>query len=224
MAVAPGPKNTEIIPPEWNDELMRRHPMTRPGHLLYTAKVEQEKLECFYKWCCCMCVSGAEMATRSYVDIYTNGVQTNAPCGTLCCIWCDNSSMVYWDDTRFTSWGAAGCCKPCSCWFCPHCFNICGEVFYLYKGCVCGCCPSAAPVGHCNFCGMWGCCCGCCLTSLLCGLKEGEGAVIEQVMNVARGGQANPPLRLQGPAAQMGFPIPQALQSATVAWTTPKGV
>ena len=55
-----------------------------------------------------MCPSASTMASRSFVDVYTNGVMTNAPMGSCCCCWCDRLSFVIGDDKRISSMGVAG--------------------------------------------------------------------------------------------------------------------
>ena len=122
------------FPQRYQSEMTRRHAMVTPGHLVHSVQMDQEKLECFHRWGCCMCIGDAAktLASRTIIDVYTNGMMTNAPMGVpnTCCIWCDRPSFMMWDDKRIGAMGVAGCCTPilanCPC---PHGCGICGDVF-----------------------------------------------------------------------------------------------
>ena len=179
-------------------EAARRTPMTAPGHLVYSAKMDQEKLECFYGWCCMMCCAKQTMGRRTVVDIYTNGMQTNVPIGVCCCCWTDNTRYMYWDDYKVKvglSIGAAGCCRPYP-FCCPHACGCCGDVLYFFRCCPCGMAASCPlGLGHTSLCGGWYCCFALCVTDLICGLKPAEAPIVEEVIKSAFSGIATPCIR-----------------------------
>lgn len=136
---------------EADHEYQRRMPHMVPGQLKYSAKMNLAALEKFYCWNCMCPVKGA-MARRTYVDVYSTGVQTNTPKGCCCCFWCDNAVYLHYDDKRVgDTWGQAGCCKPFP-WCCPHLCNCCGETLYVNQ-CF-ACCAPGYPLfaGHCFGC------------------------------------------------------------------------
>eukprot|EP01060_Flectonema_neradi_P019289 TRINITY_DN2634_c0_g1_i6.p1 TRINITY_DN2634_c0_g1~~TRINITY_DN2634_c0_g1_i6.p1 ORF type:complete len:194 (+),score=33.37 TRINITY_DN2634_c0_g1_i6:64-645(+) len=170
-------------------ELFRRETMCKPGSLVYCAKMDQEKLEKLY---CCqfLCPVKKVMASRTFVDVYTNGLLTNVPAGCACCFWLDKTNFLLWDDKRIGSLGKAGCCKPFP-WLCPHCCGCCGEALYMNKAF--GCCLQGCPTfaGHCSMV-IYCIVCGLCATDVILGLKEGEGVELEQNIEKARRGDAVP--------------------------------
>jgi len=170
-----------------------RHPMTMPGRLLYSALQDQSKTEGVYCWWSCMaCVKG-QMARRTYLDIYSNGVHTNVPRGFLCCCWYDDPHFLHWDDARLTgsTFGKAGCCKPCPWCFAGGC-GCCGEVVYMHQ-CF-SCCTKACPTCA----GNHECCipCGMCALSkcqVFCGLQPGEAEKVAEQMKAAKDAADNGP-------------------------------
>ena len=180
-------------------ELFRREAMCKPGALVYCAKMDQASLEKLY---CCqfLCPVKKIMASRTFVDVYTNGLLTNVPQGFCCCFWLDKSNFLLWDDKRIGSMGKAGVCKPFP-WLCPHACGCCGEALYLYKpfGCCLQGCPTCA--GHCSL-FVWLCCCGLCVTDVIVGLQEGEGENLEAHIDKARRGDAMPMAPAMPPMVQ----------------------
>eukprot|EP01060_Flectonema_neradi_P040848 TRINITY_DN9455_c0_g1_i1.p1 TRINITY_DN9455_c0_g1~~TRINITY_DN9455_c0_g1_i1.p1 ORF type:complete len:196 (+),score=36.59 TRINITY_DN9455_c0_g1_i1:61-648(+) len=170
-------------------EMFRREGMCKPGGLVYSAKMDQDALEKMY---CCMflCPIKKTLASRTYVDVYTNGLQTNIPVGCCCCCWLDCAKFLMWDDKRMGKMGKAGCCSPFP-WLCPHACGCCGEAVYIHKSFAL--CLGALPtlMGHCYAC----CGCfpiGCCVTDVICGLRDGEAEKIAEHVEKARRGEAVP--------------------------------
>lgn len=167
----------------------RRAVICQPGHLVYSAKVDQGKLECYLCCAYCMLCAKTQAAQRSYLDVYTNGILTNTPYGG-CCAFQDRGFFFHYDDIRVGKSGQAGCCKPFP-YMCPHGCGCCGDVFYTYRCCVFGFCPFPLGWGHswlfCPF-GFF----SCFLTDLFCGLKEGEAATLSEIIERTRAGQALP--------------------------------
>jgi len=199
-------------------ELQRRVPMTNAGQLVYQARIDQQKLECLYCMLQCAICNKEAVARRSFIDVYTNGVMTNTPTVTGCCMQMDRTNFMFFDDPRMGSSGKAGCCTPAP-HPCPHCCECCGEVFYFNR-CF-GCClPDCMPIGMGNssMCLFLGCC-SCGITDLFCGLAPGEAEKLNSVIVNARAGNYTllqyPPL-LRNSANVMGDPYlaaPQSLKS-----------
>lgn len=179
----------------FNDE--RRVATLQPGHLVYSVKLDQKKVECHY--CCnkpycygCLWCGKETAAARTFMDIYTNGIVNNAPEGSCFMCWQNSGRFVSFDDTRFSNVGKAGCCTPFP-WCCPHWCNCCGEVIYLKRGCAC--CMDQCPTGF----GHEQICCpiglglfSCCIVELFYGLPEGEAGKVDEIILRARQGQALP--------------------------------
>jgi len=165
-------------------EYQRRAPHMVPGQLKYSAKMDLAALEKFY--CChCMCPVKNAMARRTYIDVYSTGVQTNAPMGCCCCFWCDNAVYLHYDDKRLGDvWGQAGCCKPFP-WCCPHLCNCCGETLFVHQ-CF-ACCAPACPLmaGH-----HFGCipfyCASCSKFDTWYGLQPGEATQVASEVELAK--------------------------------------
>jgi len=191
-------------------EILRRPRMLQPGRLLYQPSLNQKKLKCLYGCMggCCAC---EKAASRTVFDIYTNGILTNTPVVCCCCMTFDRSQFLFWDNPNLGTHGVAGCCKPFPC-FCPHCCGLCGEVYYFFR--IFACCPNNCTTGfgHTGFCAFM-CCCSCCILDQFCGLSEGEGEKITQVVSDAMAGNfqliAYPPLHTEPMMMQAPSPLVQ---------------
>eukprot|EP01060_Flectonema_neradi_P035390 TRINITY_DN64_c0_g4_i1.p1 TRINITY_DN64_c0_g4~~TRINITY_DN64_c0_g4_i1.p1 ORF type:complete len:231 (+),score=41.58 TRINITY_DN64_c0_g4_i1:85-693(+) len=188
-------------------EINRRATLCKPGALVYSAKMDQDALEKLY---CCMflCPVKQELASRSFIDVHTNGLHSNIPLGCCFCCWLDNGRFVLWDDKRMgDNFGRAGCCKPFP-WCCPHACGCCGEGMYMNK--TFGCCLKGLPtfMGHCSmvlfiyFCGL-------CMTDVFLGLSDGEATRLAEQIERARRGEgvplsSQPPDAIVPPVAVMG--------------------
>ena len=144
----------------------RRHKACLPGKHVHSAKIDDEKVKCFYRGLC-QCLPPPDAFTRTYVDVYTNAVALNTPFVCCCCCAADNTRIVYFDQSPFAKPPVkANICMPIPC-PCPHCFNLCGDVV-AFQGPTVGC--PAPCFGH-----AFGACCYCFFpTNCVCGLKEGE--------------------------------------------------
>jgi len=154
----------------------RRHKACYPGKLVYSAKVDDEKIVCFYRWLC-QCLPPAAATTRTFVDIYTNAVVINAPSVACCCCAQDNSRILFFDQSPYAKPAQkTGCCDPL-----PYCCaqgvaGQCGEVVAL-PGPTVGC-PS---IGFGHLFGMVFCCL--LPVNFICGLKEGEAQKTADAIN-----------------------------------------
>eukprot|EP01137_Pigoraptor_chileana_P002148 Opistho-2@2238 len=138
-----------------------------------------EKYMCFVRFihCCnpCSWFGGCdEVQRRTYMTVYENKVEYNAPY-MRCCFQCDNVKTLYLDRDIVRQVGRAGVCQPaCThCHFCPTCCDVCGEGIIFHGGNVCS--PkqgySVSYGGH----GGGVCCCS--NWFLFCGLDNADAMV-----------------------------------------------
>ena len=153
----------------------RRHKACLPGKLVYSAKMDDQKLICYYR-CCWACLPPPDAFARTFLDVYTNAVTVNTPFVCCCCCATDNSRVVFFDQTAFTQPAhKAEFCKPFP-YCCAHGFGMCGEVL-AFNGPTVGC-PSAF-FGH-----AYGVCLYCLFpANFFCGLAEGQADESAKVIN-----------------------------------------
>lgn len=178
---------------------MSRAPALQPGYLVYSAKLDQEKLKCY--WCSrCECCASDELSRRTVLDVYSNGLMTNVP--VPCCCFCsfDNARFMYFDKFPLGTPMKVGCCTPCPFW-CPHCFECCGETIGFYKSC--GCPTFAFHWAY--LCAGYGLCC-CCALDVFVGLAPGQADIVTAQIAAAKAqfhaaGNQSPPrvVVMQGP-------------------------
>ena len=168
-----------------------------PGYLVHSAQMNEENLICYMR-ACCFCVSAEEVARRTFVDVYSNGVLLNVPKACCCCIWSDDAKFVYYDHFRLGEATDVGVCNPCP-YCCPHACGCCGETLGFKKSCGC---PTGA--GH------WACvmCLCVCPVDVLAGLETGQGAILADQIKRARArfeaaGNQNPPMAMAPPQMMM---------------------
>lgn len=152
----------------------RRNQFCQPGQLIYSAKMDPSGIACFHRCvrgqCCCL----ENIVSRTFVDVYSNGVLLSTPF-RMCYCDCDHATMAYYDRRMFTDAVVeAGCCRPCP-YFCPHVCGLFGDALAFPGGC-CGYPDSNA--GHC-FVSM-----GCFFpVFLMYGLAPGEGLATAMIIN-----------------------------------------
>jgi len=159
-----------------------RHPTLIPGRLVYSARMDRDKLACFYRTCL-YCATEA-VTKRSILDVYSNGIMMNLPIGCCCCCWQDRGSFFWFDNNvvfgepevaecfanpRFILAGLFGC----PFYWCPHCCGICGESILFTRSCGC---PNG--IGHVN--GLGPCCC--CPIDVVYGLAQGEAQQLKGII------------------------------------------
>ncbi len=187
----------------------RRANYVQPGALVYSAKMDQEKLKCLAccplggqvpnssqltRICCCvppaitaMCACD-DYASRTFLDVFDNRVEVGVADPCFCC----NTSHVQSADYRsvwFQGLPVQGkCCQPAPC-PCVHCFGCCGEVLVLRSQschCDCCCCCSLGKVpGHATTCNRF-CCWLICPCSLIFGLAPGEADKVAMLIRAQR--------------------------------------
>jgi hypothetical protein len=158
----------------------------QPGYLVYTAKMDESGLACFWRSRCAFC-GAEELSKRTFIDVYSNGVLISTPQACMCCV-CDNARFTYFDKWSLGEATKVGCCQPCP-WWCPHCFDLCGETMGFKKSCGC-------PSNILHY--AYSCCC-CCTVDVLVGLDRGQGDVLSGQINAAKArfhaaGNRSPPL------------------------------
>ena len=166
-----------------------RDPSCGAGELVYSAKMDYVALKCYY---CSMCAlfNMEYGARRTFIDVYTNRIEGNAPfpfwCG-LC--MADRTFMAYYDEWLFENKPVkAGCCSPIG-----RCDTSCkgryGEaiVFHQWVGCP-------------RFIGQYyGACGPFCAFDTFVGLREGEAdnlaeIIFDQVTKFRNNGNVPVPL------------------------------
>jgi len=181
-----------------------------PGYLVHSAQMNEDKLICYMR-ACCFCCSAEDVARRTFVDVYSNGVLVNVPKACCCCIWSDDAKFIYFDQFRLGEPIDVGCCSPCP-YPCPHACGCCGETLGFKK-----CCGCPTGVGH------WSCTGGLLLAPFLCvfalcicpldviaGFEDGQAAILVDQIKRARArfeaaGNQNPPMAVAPP--MMGGPM-----------------
>ena len=184
-----------------------RDPRVQPGHLVYSAQLDRNKLKCYYRCCELNCCPEVQ-ATRTFLDVYQHGVMVNIPsskCG--CCCTKDEASMLFWSDQVFTRPAVkGGCCTPCP-YLCPHACNCCGETLVMESSCGC-------PRMKFHWAAVM---CGCCPIDVFTGLPPGEADNITAAINMAKANATS-----LGTARVPAFPPAQPMMMAPVA-TMPYG-
>ena len=153
-----------------------RHGACFRTRVMYSASMDRDRLKRLY---CMFGVCNEKTrdyaASRSFVDVYGNGVMVNAPTACCCFYVHDKATFHYFDDSRIQHIAAAGCCSPFP-WLCPHWFNCCGEAIAISR---CGGCPLG--MGH------WCCSLPClCPTDVIAGLESGEGKRLATHISIAK--------------------------------------
>jgi hypothetical protein len=153
----------------------RRHKACLPGKLVYSAKVNDDAIKCYYR-ACCQCLPPPDAFARTFIDVYTNAVAVNTPLVCCCCCATDNSRILYFDQSPYARpTQRGGCCSPFP-WCCAHGFGLCGESL-AFSGNVVGC--PAFCFGHAFGAFLY------CLfpANFLCGLAEGEAEKTAEIIN-----------------------------------------
>lgn len=192
----------------------RRLNVCSPGQLLYSARMDSDKILCLYRWMWCQCCAPADALGRTFVDVYNNSVVAGTPNVFCCCCVAERTVVAYYDSRIFSNpTTTASCCTPFP-FPCLHWFGCCGDVL-AFRGATCGyadCFFGHAMVGL-PF--PWGCCCP---ANLVYGLTEGEGTIVAHIINTqvskyrSSGGNFVPALaaseqRLPAPAPQQHAPV-----------------
>jgi hypothetical protein len=167
-----------------------------PGYLVHSAQMNEESLICYMR-ACCFCISAEDVARRTFVDVYSNGILVNVPKACCCCIWSDDAKFVFYDRFKVGDATTVGCCSPCP-HCCPHACGCCGETLGFKK---CIGCPSG--IGH--WASSFGCCC---VIDVIAGLEQGQAPILADQIQKARArfeaaGNQSPPMMVMAPPPPM---------------------
>jgi hypothetical protein len=155
----------------------RRMQSLYPGQLLYSAKFDNEKLNCYYL-CQCQLCNRDLAASRTLMDVYSNAVILNTPSICCCCCVRDNSAVLFYDKKSFANPPMqGGICAPFPYCCTAGCCGFCGEGVVL-RGPTIGC-PTLE--GH-----IFGAiaCCICPINGVL-GMPLGEASAVAAILNGA---------------------------------------
>jgi hypothetical protein len=148
-----------------------------PQQPIAAARFDREKIKCFYR-CMCFCFNLEDLASRTYLDVYSNGILVNVPTACCCCCVKDSARFIFYDGKLFgREPSAAGCCNPFP-YPCPNCFNVCGNVLAFRPGSCVGC-PDGGMHGGAAICLA---CIPVCPYDALCGLVEGEATRLSAII------------------------------------------